>query len=189
MKKLWCKWICPDIVLDNPCTGHLGACQQKLLPWPARPRQCRLFIEQHHQCIVMSIFAISSIQVSVPIYESAVILFLIVACVAILVSCLGCCGAYKEIKWMLTVVGCHHPDADAPNCAFLSTLWWCLVFLFSLWSAPSSGWHRSPSTSSTMPPSSLFFVLRSFSLSNQSRIVIHDSILTQSHTNPKPLWP
>ena len=43
-------------------------------------------------------------QVSVSIYESAVILFLIVACVAILVSCLGCCGAYKEIKWMLTVV-------------------------------------------------------------------------------------
>jgi len=41
--------------------------------------------------------------VSVPIYESAVVLFLIVACVAILVSCLGCCGAYKEIKWMLTV--------------------------------------------------------------------------------------
>jgi len=41
--------------------------------------------------------------VSVSIYESAVILFLIVACVAILVSCLGCCGAYKEIKWMLTV--------------------------------------------------------------------------------------
>jgi len=52
--------------------------------------------------------------VSVPIYETAVILFLIVAFFAIFVSCLGCCavamqwqclgccGAYK-IKWMLTV--------------------------------------------------------------------------------------
>ena len=43
--------------------------------------------------------------VSIPIYNSAVIIFLIVASVAIIISCLGCCGAYKEIKWMLTVVG------------------------------------------------------------------------------------
>merc|ERR1712226_1252533 len=41
--------------------------------------------------------------VSIPIYNSAVIIFLIVASVAIIISCLGCCGAYKEIKWMLTV--------------------------------------------------------------------------------------
>ena len=42
--------------------------------------------------------------VNVPIYESAVVLFLIVASVTILVSCLGCCGAYKESKCMLIVV-------------------------------------------------------------------------------------
>ena len=42
--------------------------------------------------------------VNVPIYESAVVLFLIVASVTILVSCLGCCGAYKESKGMLVVV-------------------------------------------------------------------------------------
>jgi len=41
--------------------------------------------------------------VSIPIYNSAVIIFLIVASVAVIISCLGCCGAYKEIKWMLTV--------------------------------------------------------------------------------------
>ena len=43
--------------------------------------------------------------VSVPIYESAVVLFLVVASGSILISCLGCCGAYKESKWMLIVVG------------------------------------------------------------------------------------
>jgi len=41
--------------------------------------------------------------VSVPIYESAVILILIVASSAILISCLGCCGAQKESKCMLIV--------------------------------------------------------------------------------------
>jgi len=41
--------------------------------------------------------------VDVPIYESAVILFLFVSSCAIIVSCLGCCGAYKESKWMLIV--------------------------------------------------------------------------------------
>jgi len=39
--------------------------------------------------------------VDVPIYESAVILFLFVASCTIIISCLGCCGAYKESKCML----------------------------------------------------------------------------------------
>jgi len=39
---------------------------------------------------------------SIPIYSSAVILFIIVAVSAIIISFFGCCGAYKESKCMLT---------------------------------------------------------------------------------------
>lgn len=39
--------------------------------------------------------------VSVPIYSSAVIIFIVVASAAILISFLGCCGAYKESRCML----------------------------------------------------------------------------------------
>jgi len=46
---------------------------------------------------------LSDADVSVPIYESAVILFLFVASCSILISCLGCCGAHRESKWMLIV--------------------------------------------------------------------------------------
>ena len=42
--------------------------------------------------------------VSVPIYTSAVILFLIVSISAIFISFFGCCGAYKESKCMLATV-------------------------------------------------------------------------------------
>ena len=68
--------------------------------WALHHRRCKPFYAN----ITFNIIKPDRLQVSVSIYESAVILFLIVACVAILVSCLGCCGAYKEIKWMLTVV-------------------------------------------------------------------------------------
>jgi len=39
---------------------------------------------------------------SIPIYTSAVILFLVVAISSIIISSFGCCGAYKESKCMLT---------------------------------------------------------------------------------------
>jgi len=39
---------------------------------------------------------------SIPIYTSAVILFLIVAISSVIISFFGCCGAYKESKCMLT---------------------------------------------------------------------------------------
>jgi len=38
---------------------------------------------------------------NIPIYNSAVILFLVVASLAIVISFFGCCGAYKESKCML----------------------------------------------------------------------------------------
>ena len=30
-----------DPILDNPCPWNLGACQQKLLPWPPGPGRCK----------------------------------------------------------------------------------------------------------------------------------------------------
>lgn len=44
---------------------------------------------------------LSQTDVSVPIYSSASIIFLIVASAAIIISFLGCCGAYKESRCML----------------------------------------------------------------------------------------
>ena len=41
---------------------------------------------------------------SVPIYNSAVILILIVSVSAIFISFFGCCGAYKESRCMLGTV-------------------------------------------------------------------------------------